>query len=148
MKGALVAKPALVPRQPGKVLELRPMGRKRWAKVGLLFLVWGSLVIRGFALRVEAQGESAIAGDEKRIVRTHSGAYCSVVAEGQEAYRDWLGRGGPRALEKVFRQYGGEVLKPGELLEWQEDAGGLALVRLAASRTLCYVPKEALAGGY
>lgn len=146
MKGALVVKQSSVARQPARVLEVRPVGRKRWAKVGLLFLVWGSLVIRGFALRVEAQGESAMAGEGKQTLIVETGAYCSVLAEGQEAYREWLGRGDSRALERTIRQYGGEVLKPGARVEWQEEAEGLALVRMEGSRTLCYLPKEALAG--
>lgn len=144
MKGALVARPAVLPRKPVRVLEARPPERKRWSKLAMLILVWGSLVIRGFALRVEARGESAKSGIGEQIVSVKSEVYCSAVAEGQEAYRHRQAQSDSRALERTIRQYGGEVLKPGARLELEEEVESLALVRVEASRMLCYMPKEEL----
>jgi len=80
----------------------------------------------------------------QRLVEVDGLTYCSSIPEGVDEYERWLKNPEPRALAGLVRQYGGELVSPGQQMVVQEAGPVITQLRTLTSKTICYLPTRDL----
>lgn len=86
---------------------------------------------------------TAYAGPLDHLARVTLLTYCSSIPEGVGAYDLWTRNPDVRELTGLIRQFGGELVAPGQQLLVLEKGPVITQLRTLRSKTICYLPTEA-----
>ena len=79
-----------------------------------------------------------------KLARVTILTYCSSIPEGVEAYDLWTRNPEVRELAGLIRQFGGELVAPGQQLLVLENGRLITQLRTLRSKTICYLPTRDL----
>ena len=79
-----------------------------------------------------------------KLARVTILTYCSSIPEGVEAYDLWTRNPEVRELAGLIRQFGGELVAPGQQLLVLENGRLITQLETLRSKTICYLPTRDL----
>ena len=137
----------LPPSTPSRQHARFPTGLKLLGLLATLASVWFVLAQK----RTTAETASVVVENSAKrwtplsprsdhLVRVSVLTYCSSLPQGVEAYDQWTRHPEVGELTGLMRQYGGELVAPGQQLEVIEKGPTTTQLRTLRSKTICYLP--------